>query len=57
VPRFGLAFRPGREFDTGRGSTKLDIVNWIERFYNGQRLHSSVDYRSPANVESSLMAP
>ncbi len=39
-----------------RNEARLDIVNWIEGFYNGQRLHSSVGYRSPANVEASLKA-
>jgi len=39
-----------------RDEARLDIVNWIEGFYNGQRLHSSVGYRSPANVEASLKA-
>ena len=37
-----------------RAQARLDIVDWIEGFYNRQRLHSSVGYRSPVSVESSL---
>ena len=42
-------------YDT-RAQARLDIVNWIEGFYNGSRLHSSLGYRSPIDVERSLMA-
>ena len=35
---------------------RLDIVNWIEGFYNEKRLHSAIDYRSPADLERSLKA-
>jgi len=34
----------------------LDIVDWIEGFYNRRRLHSSVGYRTPIAAEHSLMA-
>jgi transposase InsO family protein len=39
-----------------RSQAKLDIVNWIEGFYNKERLHSAIDYRSPADFERSLQA-
>jgi len=31
-------------------------VDWIEGFYNLERMHSSIDNQTPAAVESSLMA-
>ena len=39
-----------------RTQARLDLINWIEGFYNTQRLHSSIDYRSPAVFEGSLQA-
>ncbi|HEY2381074.1 MAG TPA: IS3 family transposase, partial [Terriglobia bacterium] len=33
----------------------LDIIDWIEGFYNRQRMHSSIDYKTPVDVESSAM--
>jgi transposase InsO family protein len=39
-----------------RAQARLDIVDWIEGFYNRQRLHSSVGYRTPVAAEHSLMA-
>ena len=41
---------------TSREQARLDIVNWIEGFYNEKRLHSAIDYRSPADFERSLKA-
>jgi putative transposase len=41
---------------TSRDQARLDIVNWIEGFYNEKRLHSAIDYRSPADFERSLKA-
>jgi putative transposase len=41
---------------SSRDQARLDIVNWIEGFYNEKRLHSAIDYRSPADFERSLKA-
>ena len=37
-----------------RAQAKLDIVDWIEGFYNRQRIHSSIGYNTPVGVESLL---
>ena len=39
-----------------REQARLDIVDWIEGFYNRQRLHSSIGYRTPMEVENMLKA-
>jgi putative transposase len=41
-------------YDT-RAIDKLDIVNWIDGFYNRTRLHSSIGYKTPIDIESILM--
>jgi putative transposase len=38
-----------------RAQAKLDIVDWIEGFYNRKRMHSSIGYKTPVGVESLSM--
>ena len=35
-----------------RAEAKRDIVSWIELRYNQTRLHSSIGYRTPNEVEA-----
>jgi transposase InsO family protein len=39
-----------------RAQAKLDIVDWIEGFYNRQRRHSSIHYQTPVDAERSFKA-
>jgi len=39
-----------RSYQT-REEARRDIVEYITMFYNGRRLHSSLDYRSPDDFE------
>jgi len=34
-----------------RQRARLDIVNWIEGFYNRQRIHSSNGFLTPVDAE------
>ena len=38
-----------------RAAATLDIVDWIEGFYNQRRIHSSIGFKTPVDVESDLM--
>jgi len=38
-----------------RTQAKLDIVDWVEGFYNRKRLHSSIGYLTPIDHERSSM--
>lgn len=40
-----------------RQQAKTDIFEYIEVFYNRQRLHSTLNYRSPAEHESLFLTP
>jgi putative transposase len=39
-----------------RAQARLDIVDWIEGFYNRQRTHSAINYQIPAAAEARLRA-
>ena len=39
-----------------RDHARIDIVNWMEGFYNRHRLHSSVGFLSPVDAEAKLKA-
>ena len=39
-----------------RNHARLDIVDWIEGFYNRTRIHSSIGYTTPVDAESRLTA-
>jgi transposase InsO family protein len=39
-----------------RSAAHTAIFEWIESWYNLHRLHSSLDYRSPADYEAALAA-
>lgn len=37
---------------TTRAEARRDLIRWIEGWYNGHRLHSSIDYNSPIEHEN-----
>jgi transposase InsO family protein len=39
------------KFYVTRAAAKTDIIEFIEVFYNNQRLHSTLNYESPAAYE------
>lgn len=39
-----------------RAQARLDIINWIEGFYNRERLHSTIGYRTPVQIEAAIKA-
>ncbi|WP_254596389.1 IS3 family transposase, partial [Burkholderia pseudomultivorans] len=39
-----------------RAQARLDIVDWIEGYYNRQRLHTSIDFHTPVDYEAALIA-
>jgi putative transposase len=39
-----------------RAQARIDLVNWIEGFYNSQRLHTSIDFQIPNILEKTLTA-
>ena len=42
-------------YDT-RAQARLDIVDWIEGFYNRVRMHTAIGYMAPVTKERSLLA-
>jgi putative transposase len=45
-----------RQSYSTRDHARVDIVNWMEGFYNRHRLHSSIGFQSPVEAEANLMA-
>jgi transposase InsO family protein len=39
-----------------REQARTDIMSWIEGFFNCQRIHSSIGYKTPIDAECRLIA-
>lgn len=39
-----------------RDEARIDLVDWVEGFYNSQRMHSSIDFQVPNQLEKQLKA-
>ncbi len=39
-----------------RAQARLDIVDWIEGYYNRERLHTSIGFLTPVDYEAALIA-
>ncbi|MFM0515593.1 IS3 family transposase, partial [Paraburkholderia sp. RL17-373-BIF-A] len=39
-----------------RAQARLDIVDWIEGYYNRRPLHTSIDFSTPVEYEARLIA-
>ena len=46
--------RTDRRVYGSRAAAKADVFDYIERFYNGQRRHSTLGYLSPAKFEEQM---
>ena len=43
-----------KDAETAREEAKAAVFEYIEIFYNRQRLHSAVGYRTPAEARASM---
>ena len=43
--------RPGRKTYRTRDDARADVFDYIERFYNPKRRHSTIGYMSPMDFE------
>jgi putative transposase len=53
TPKFERAYQ--LRYET-RAQAKLDSVDWIEGFYNRERIHSAIKYLTPVAAEAHLIA-
>ena len=51
-----LKFELGDRFSS-RAAARTELFDYIEVFYNRRRLHSSLDYRSPVELEQAIQRP